>query len=350
MTLAIRRVQEMRIDVSDCLQIGREVIEQEARALESLAKSLGSDFEAAVSLLASTTGRVFVSGVGKSGSIAQKVAGTLASTGTPALFLHPIEALHGDLGVVGQGDVLLALSKSGHTEELVRFLKHFRRVGGEIISVCETMDSPAARLSSVVVQIPVIGEAGPLSLAPTTSAVMQLAVADALAMSVLDARGFTEEEFARFHPEGSLGRNLLVRCEDLLHEGDQLPVVEESASVPDLLVEMNSKGLGLACVVDEPGEFKGVFTDGDLRRLLTQCDSPLQLTVQQAWASSRRAGMETTVPVTIAAESLAAEALGLMRENRITSLVVLGDDRKPRGIVRMVDLLREGIQEPTAGQ
>ena len=342
--------REMRIEVSDSLRIGREVIEQEAKALEALAQSLGSDFEDAVKMLASTAGRVLVSGVGKSGSIAQKVAGTLASIGTPALFLHPIEALHGDLGVVGQEDVLIALSKSGHTEELVRFLKHFKRIGGEIISICESLDSPIARLSSVVVQIPVVGEAGPLALAPTTSAVMQLAVADALAMSLLDARGFTAEQFARFHPEGSLGRRLLVRCDDLLHEGDQLPVIDEESSVPDLLLEMNSKGLGLACVVDSAGGFKGVFTDGDLRRLLSQCESPLQLSVAQAWQNSRREDSETPAPVTITAESLAAEALGLMRDHRITSLVVLEDDGKPRGIVRMVDLLREGIQEPTTGQ
>lgn len=339
---------EMRMDVSDSLRIGREVIEQEARALEALAESLGPSFEEAVQLLASTSGRVLVSGVGKSGSIAQKVAGTLASTGTPALFLHPIEALHGDLGVVGEGDVLLALSKSGHTEELVRFLKHFQRVGGGIVSVCESLESPVARLSRVVVQIPVVDEAGPLSLAPTTSAVLQLAVADALAMSLLDARGFTAEQFARFHPEGALGRRLLVRCEDMLHEGDSLPVIEATASVPELLVEMNSKGLGLACVVSESGSFIGVFTDGDLRRLLTQCESPLGLTVQQAWESSRREDMATSAPLTVAAGSLAVEALSLMRDHRVTSLVIVDGDQKPRGIVRMVDLLREGIREPSS--
>ncbi len=335
----------MRIDVSDSLRIGREVIEQEARALEALAKSLGSTFEDAVRLLASTPGRVLVSGVGKSGSIAQKVAGTLASTGTPALFLHPIEALHGDLGVVGEGDVLLALSKSGHTEELVRFLKHFQRVGGSIVSVCESLESPVAQLSQVVVQIPMVGEAGPLSLAPTTSAVLQLAVADALAMSLLDARGFTAEQFARFHPEGALGRRLLVRCEDMLHEGDHLPLIEASASVPELLVEMNSKGLGLACVVTAEGQFIGVFTDGDLRRLLTQSEAPLKLTVQQAWENSRREEAGESAPLTVAADSLAAEALGLMRDHQVTSLVVLQEDGKPRGIVRMADLLREGIRE-----
>ena len=339
---------EMRMDVSDSLRIGREVIEQEARALEALAESLGPSFEEAVQLLASTTGRVLVSGVGKSGSIAQKVAGTLASTGTPALFLHPIEALHGDLGVVGEGDVLLALSKSGHTEELVRFLKHFQRVGGGIVSVCESLESPVASLSRVVVQIPVVDEAGPLALAPTTSAVLQLAVADALAMSLLDARGFTAEQFARFHPEGALGRRLLVRCEDMLHEGDGLPVIAETASVPELLVEMNSKGLGLACVVAEGGSFIGVFTDGDLRRLLTQCESPLSLTVQQAWESSRREDMATSAPLTVPADSLAVEALSLMRDHRVTSLVIVDADQRPRGIVRMVDLLREGIREPSS--
>jgi arabinose-5-phosphate isomerase len=184
------------------------VIEQEARALQSLAAGLGDAFQQAVRLLVEAPGRVLVSGVGKSGSIAQKVAGTLASTGTPALFLHPIEALHGDLGIVGDGDILLALSKSGQTEELVRFLGHFRRVGGAVICICEDANSPAARLSDVVVEIPALGEAGPLSLAPTTSSVLQLAVADALAMSLLDARGFTAEQFARNHPEGALGSHI----------------------------------------------------------------------------------------------------------------------------------------------
>ena len=340
----------MRETLSDSLRIGREVIEQEAKALEVLASSLGESFERAVHLLSKVNGRVLVSGVGKSGSIAQKVAGTLASTGTPALFIHPIEALHGDLGVVGPEDVLLALSKSGHTEELVRFLKHFKRLGASIISVCESLDSPVAKLSEVVVLIPEINEAGPLSLAPTTSAVLQLAVADALAMSLLDSRGFTEEQFARFHPEGALGRRLLVRCEDLLREGSELPVISDEETVPQLLVEMNGKGLGLACIVDSSGVFRGVFTDGDLRRLLTQCPSPLELTVNEAWVNSRRENGTTSVPITVEADCLAVDALGLMRDHQITSLVILSEKGQPRGVVRMEDLLREGIQESSTGK
>ena len=333
--------------MSESLRIGREVIEQEARALEALAEGLGSSFEKAVALLANAPGRVLVSGIGKSGSIAQKVAGTLASTGTPALFLHPIDALHGDLGVVGDDDVLLALSKSGHTEELIRFLRHFARVGGEIISICEDGKSPVAELSDVVLEIPALGEAGPLSLAPTTSSVLQLAVADALAMSLLDARGFTAEQFARNHPEGALGRRLLVRCEDMLHEGDLLPQVREDQTVGDLLVEMSGKGLGMACIVDVSGAYQGVFTDGDLRRLFTCSSSPVGLPVSEAWQLSRREEAPALVQNgVVEATSLAVEALGIMRKEQITCLVVLRDDGAPRGVVRLVDLIREGLHDP----
>ena len=331
--------------MSDSLQIGREVIEQEARALQSLAAGLGDAFQQAVRLLVEAPGRVLVSGVGKSGSIAQKVAGTLASTGTPALFLHPIEALHGDLGIVGDGDILLALSKSGQTEELVRFLGHFRRVGGAVICICEDANSPVARLSDVVVEIPALGEAGPLSLAPTTSSVLQLAVADALAMSLLDARGFTEEQFARLHPEGALGRRLLVRCEDLLHEGDAMPLVDEEQSVADLLVEMSGKGLGMACVVDSDGKYIGVFTDGDLRRLLTRSSSPVELPISEAWKMSRREPQEAVPDGTVAADCLAVDALARMRAQEITCLMILEKDGSPRGVVRLADLVREGIVE-----
>ena len=333
--------------LSQSLRIGREVIEQEARALEALAQGLGESFEEAVRRLANARGRVLVSGIGKSGSIAQKVSGTLASTGTPALFLHPVDALHGDLGVVGEGDVLLALSKSGHTEELIRFLRHFQRVGGDIISVCEDRLSPGAQLSDVVLEIPALGEAGPLSLAPTTSSVLQLAVADALAMSLLDARGFTAEQFARLHPEGVLGRRLLVRCEDLLHEGDELPMVREDQKVADLLVEMSGKGLGMSCIVDASGAYQGVFTDGDLRRLFTRSSSPVALPVSEAWKMSRRDGESPEFQKgVIDAECMAVEALGIMKQDQITCLVVLREDGSPRGVVRLVDMIREGLYDP----
>ncbi|MEC9476272.1 MAG: KpsF/GutQ family sugar-phosphate isomerase [Planctomycetota bacterium] len=336
--------------MSDRLRVGREVIEQEARALEALARGLGRSFEDAVERLASASGRVLVSGIGKSGSIAQKVAGTLASTGTPALFLHPIDALHGDLGVVGEDDVLLALSKSGHTEELIRFLRHFQRVGGEIISVCEDAASPVALLSDVVLEIPALGEAGPLSLAPTTSSVLQLAMADALAMSLLDARGFTAEQFARFHPEGSLGRRLLIRCEDLLHQGDELPQVREDQTVADLLVEMSSKGLGMSCIVDDSGAYQGVFTDGDLRRLLTRSASPVSLPVSQAWQLSRRdVDSQVFQNGVVDADSLAVDALSIMRQEHVTCLVALHENGAPRGVVRLVDMIREGLYDPATG-
>lgn len=331
----------------DLIRLAREVIGQEAKALEALAESLDDSFLRAVEWLAELEGRLIVSGVGKSGSIAQKVAGTLASTGTPASFLHPTDALHGDLGVVRETDVLLTLSKSGRTEELIRFVGHFRRLGRGVISICEDERSPIAELSDVVLRIPALAEAGPLSLAPTTSAVLQLSLADALAMCLLDRRGFTEEDFARFHPEGSLGRRLLLRCRDLMHAGDELPVVSAGATFSDLILEVSGKGLGMACLVESSGRFTGVFTDGDLRRLVARGKSPFELTAGEAYAQSRRTGAETPVSRSeVDEDTLAVDALRIMREQEITAVVVLDDAGAPRGVVRMQDLVRRGIEAP----
>jgi arabinose-5-phosphate isomerase len=200
----------------------------------------------------------------------------------------------------------------------------------------------------VVVEIPALGEAGPLSLAPTTSSVLQLAVADALAMCLLDARGFTAEQFASFHPEGTLGRRLLVRCEDLSHQGDALPVVREDQSVAELLLEMSGKGLGMSCVVDVEGVFRGVFTDGDLRRLLTKAHSPVELTISEAWSISRREVGSSVDQGTIEANALAVDALVAMRAQEISCLVIVDEKRCPRAVIRMADLLREGIADPAA--
>ena len=330
--------------MSEPVELARSIIREQAGALMGLAELVGESFKAAVSLILETRDPVVVTGIGKSGLIARKAAATFSSTGTRAAFMHPVEGVHGDLGAVGADAVLLALSKSGHTEELVRFVGHFRRVGGEVIVICETGESPLAELADVVLPIPVRPEAGPLALAPTTSTLMMLSLCDALAMALLDARGFDEHQFACFHPDGSLGRRLLTRASDLMHSGDELPIARLSASFNELLLEMTSKHLGMACIVDEHGTLRGVFTDGDLRRLLMRCDSPGRLTAAEAWRQSRRDPSDPPVKCsTILPATLAVDCLRFMRESAITVLVVAEDGAKPVGIVRLQDLVRAGL-------
>jgi arabinose-5-phosphate isomerase len=298
---------------------------------------------------------LIVTGIGKSGLIARKAAATFSSTGTPAVFMHPVEGVHGDLGLVEPDANLLALSKSGHTDELVRFVGHFRRIGGHVIAVCEdtageergagsSAPSPLAELADVVLPIPRRAEAGPLALAPTTSTLMMLSLCDALAMALLEARGFDEKQFAMYHPDGSLGRRLLLRAADLMHSGSAMPRVAASASFNEMLIEMTGKRLGMTCVVNEKGHLIGVFTDGDLRRLLTRCETPARLNASQAWRQSRRDPSETPVRCsTVVPTMLAVDCLRVMRESEITVLVVSADGHAPDGIVRLQDLVRAGL-------
>lgn len=330
--------------LSDPVELARGVINEQAEALRALAGMVDDAFQGAVDKILSTSDQVIVTGIGKSGLIARKAAATLSSTGTPAVFMHPVEGLHGDLGLVGTDAVLLALSKSGRTEELVRFVGHFRRVGGGVVAICETGDAPLAELADVVLPIPARPEAGPLALAPTTSTLMMLALCDALAMALLGARGLDEHQFARYHPDGPLGRRLLTRVSDLMHGGDALPVVRGSATFNELLLEMTGKHLGMTCVVDERRALIGVFTDGDLRRLLTRLEMPSKLTAAGAWERSRRDPSEPAVKCsTISPDTLAVECLGIMRESAITALVVSGDGSVPVGVVRLQDLVRAGL-------
>ncbi|MFO0974585.1 MAG: KpsF/GutQ family sugar-phosphate isomerase [Phycisphaerae bacterium] len=335
--------------MGDPILLARSVIEEEGRALSALAAALDDSFRRAVEriLAIERRGRVVVAGVGKSGLVGRKIAATLSSTGTAAVYLHPVEALHGDLGVVGSDDVLLALSKSGHTEEVVRLAGHFKRLGGHVIAACEARDAPLAELAEIVLLMPKRNEAGPLSLAPTTSTTMLLALGDALAMALLDARGFAAEDFARFHPNGALGRRLLLRAADLMHAGPDLPRVAVSSPFRDLLHEMTSKHLGMACLVDGQGALVGVFTDGDLRRVLERVDRPLDLVAGDAWRRSRRDPNDTPVPVsTISEQLLAVDCLDLMRREQITALVVAGPRGEPIGVVRLQDVVRAGITAP----
>lgn len=338
--------------------LARGILQEQIEALRALAAVIGDSLSQAVELISSASDQMVVTGIGKSGLIARKAAATLASTGTPAIFMHPVEGVHGDLGAVGAGSVLLALSKSGHTEELVKFVQHFRRNGGKVIAVCESGASsessepgrprpprpPLAELADVVLTLPSLPEAGPLGLAPTTSTLMMLALCDVLAMVLLDAKGFSEDDFARYHPDGSLGRRLLTRTADLMHTGAELPIVQADASFNDLLLEITGKRLGMACIVDEHGAFQGVFTDGDLRRLLTRCTSPGELTAGQAWQQSRRDTAEPLVKGTLVRpETLAVDCLALMRESEITALVVSQDGQVPDGIIRLQDIVAAGL-------
>jgi len=332
--------------LSDPIALGRSVIEEEARALADLARSLGDAFGAAVRRILAMPpgGRVIVSGLGKSGLIARKVAATLSSTGTAAVYMHPVEGLHGDLGMVGGDDLLIALSKSGQTEELVRFANHFRRVGGHVIAVCEGRTCALSELADIVVALPAHPEAGPLSLAPTTSTTLMLALGDALAMALLDGRGFKEEDFARYHPEGSLGRRLLTRATDVMHGGRDLPRVGLDSGFRELLQEMTAKHLGMACLVDPAGKLFGVFTEGDLRRLLERNDQPMKLVAREAWRLSRRDPDEVQVKIsTVSPDTLAIACLEIMRTQMITSLVVTDGQGSPVGVVRLQDLVRAGI-------
>lgn len=326
------------------VDLARKLLHEQSHALTVLSDALTHAFAEAVELIRESNQTMVVTGIGKSGLIARKAAATLASTGTPAMFMHPVEGLHGDLGAVSPGAVLLALSKSGETDELNKFVHHFRRIGGRVIAVCELPTSQLAQLSEVHLALPKLPESGPLGLAPTTSTLLTLALCDALAMVLLDLRRFRAEDFANFHPDGSLGRRLLLRASDLMHAGNELPNVNIEAPFNDLILEVTSRHLGMACIVDDRGVLSGVFTDGDLRRLLTRCETPARLSAGAAWRLSRRDPDEPQVRCsTVSPETLAVECLRLMRESEITVLIVSDDGERPQGVVRLQDIVRAGL-------
>jgi arabinose-5-phosphate isomerase len=327
----------------DALDIARQVVADESEALRRLADALGEEFSAALKTILSMT-QIIVSGLGKSGNIAQKIAASLTSTGTPAVYMHPVEALHGDLGIVTERHCLIALSRSGNTEEMLRFVAHFRRLGGPVIGITQGRESRLAELSRHTILLPEVAEAGPLNLAPTTSCVMMLAVGDALAMALLHARGFEATDFAQFHPEGTLGRRLLLRAEDLMHTGDELPVVRADDSFEQLLVEVTRKQLGLTLICEADGTLLGTFTDGDLRRVFSRVPDPRELDAREAYARSRRSASAPSVPIsTVYGSRPAVECLRIMRGSQITSLAVVDDGGKPVGLLRLMDLLDAGL-------
>lgn len=315
----------------------RQVLQIEAEAIEALIPRINGQFSAAVDMMINCKGRVIVTGMGKSGLIARKIAATLASTGTPAFFLHPAEGIHGDLGMVTVEDVVLALSNSGETGEVVGLLPTLKRIGVSIIAMCGNEQSTVVRNADVFLDCAVTKEACPLGLAPTASTTAALALGDALAVVLLSERKFTPNDFALFHPGGSLGRRLLLKVEHIMHDGEENPTVTLEKTVKEALFVITDKGLGATSVVDESGRLVGLITDGDIRRGLEKghefLDKPVSV-------------LMTKTPRTITKDKLAAYALNVMEKNKprpITVLPVVDEDYKAIGIIHLTDLLRQGV-------
>ncbi len=314
----------------DVREFARKVLQTEANAILGLLPTLDERFDAAIDLLEHCTGRVVVTGMGKSGIIAHKLAATFSSTGTPAMFLHAAEAVHGDLGMVQTNDVVIALSYSGETEELIRLLEAIRRLGARLIALTGQPTSTLGAAADVTLTCAVAEEACPMNLAPTASTTATLAMGDALAMALAQRKGFQAEHFAHLHPGGRLGKRLM-RVDSVMHAGDALPTVGRETGMLDVIQEISGKRLGMTCVVDDDGRLAGVVTDGDLRRHMTPGSDLLR----------HRAGdVMTTRPVTIASGTLAVEALRLMEQRKITSVVVVGAGDVALGVVHLHDLWR----------
>jgi arabinose-5-phosphate isomerase len=321
-------------DAAQSLALARKTFEIEAAAVQGLAARVGEEFGRAIGLLLTCRGRVVVMGMGKSGHIGRKIAATLASTGTPAMFVHPAEASHGDLGMITAADVVLGISNSGESEELTRLLPALRRQQVCLIALTGALDSSLARHADVALDTSVSQEACPLNLAPTASTTAQLAMGDALAVALLDARGFKPEDFARSHPGGALGRKLLTHVSDVMRTGDAVPAVAAQASFSELMREISSKGLGATAVVDDERRVLGIFTDGDLRRLVEK---------GQDLRSLRAADVMHAHPRTVQAQALAAEAAALMEQYRITSVLVVDPAQRLCGALNSNDLMRAKV-------
>jgi len=315
-------------------QLGREVIQLEADALNALTKRLDGQFVKACEMVLACQGRVIVTGMGKSGHIGGKIAATLASTGSPAFFVHPGEASHGDVGMITPIDIVLAISNSGETEEILTILPIIKRLGVKLVALTGGMDSSLARQADAVLNVGVEKEACPHNLAPTASTTAALAMGDALAVALLKSRGFTPEDFARSHPAGRLGRRLLLYVSDIMHTGAAVPQVSETASLREALLEMTGKGLGMAGVVDKTGHLIGILTDGDLRRVLNRGVDVYAAKITEVMTHN---------PKTTRADRLAAETVQLMRSLKINGLFVVDDNNLVLGALNMHDLFRAGV-------
>ena len=319
------------------LEHAQDVLRMEAEAILELVPRIDENFAAAVNLILECQGRTVITGMGKSGLIGRKMAATLASTGTPSFYLHPAEGIHGDLGMVTAADVVIALSNSGETGEVLNILPSLRRIGAKIIAMVGNANSPLGKNAAVILDVGVSKEACPLGLAPTSSTTAALAYGDALALALLKKHNFTASQFAIFHPGGSLGRKLLLTVGNIMHKGDENPTVLADTTVQDALFVITDKGLGAVSVVDENGIMQGVLTDGDIRRGLSKGVDFLQRPVRE---------LMTANPKTITQDKLAAQALHLMESNKpkpITVLPVLDENRKVIGLLHMTDLVRQGV-------
>jgi len=318
----------------ELLALAAGVLDIEARAVDSLKSRLNDDFVAACDLCMDTPGRVVVTGMGKSGHVSNKIAATLASTGTPAFFMHPAEASHGDLGMITDQDLLLAISYSGETEEVVTILPVVKRMGAKLLSMTGKPRSTMARAADVHLDISVEEEACPLNLAPTASTTATLAMGDALAVALLQKRGFTAEDFARSHPSGTLGKRLLLRVADVMHTDERIPAVGPEVTLRDALLEMTDKALGMTAIVDDDKQILGIYTDGDLRRTLDTGADIRETIIREVMHLDCK---------TVAQDMLAAEALHMLEENKITGLLVTDDKGKLVGALNIHDLFREGL-------
>ncbi len=315
------------------LEKAREVLRTEANAILSVAGRLGAEFEGAVSLIAGGGGLLIVTGMGKAGLVGQKISATFASTGTPSIFLHPAEAYHGDLGRVGRQDVVLAVSNSGETEEVVRLLPSIRQIGARVVAVTASRASTLGRNADLVLELGRIEEACPLGLAPSATTTAILALGDALALSVLEARGFDKEKFAFYHPGGDIGRKLM-RVADVMRTGDRNPIVGEETPLPEAIARITKARAGAVTIVDRAGKLSGIFTDGDFRRVMGRDPSLI---------SARIGDVMTKTPVTIAGDRLATEALKVLHEKKIDEVPVVNGSGEPVGMLDVQDLLDVGL-------
>lgn len=323
-----------QFSAQDLIASGRRTIRLEQEAVAALEERIGDAFVRACQLILACTGRVVVTGMGKSGHIGHKIAATFASTGTPAFFVHPGEASHGDLGMITRGDLVVAISNSGNSPEILTMLPILKRLGIPMITMTGKPNSPLAEAAEVSLDIRVASEACPLDLAPTSSTTATLVMGDALAVALLEARGFTAEDFALSHPGGILGRRLLLRVSDLMHAGERMPKVKPDTSLLNALGEITAKGLGMTTVAGAEGELLGVFTDGDLRRAVDKGHDIRHVTIEN---------IMTRNPTSVRSDALAAEALTIMENRKITALVVTDEQRRAVGVIHMHDLLRAGL-------
>lgn len=317
------------------VDIAREVLRIEASAISSLIERVGNEFEKAVDIIFKSKGRVVVTGMGKSGIVGKKIAATLASTGTPAFFMHPAEASHGDLGMVTSDDVVIAVSNSGETEEILNLIPFLKRFNVTIISITGNHNSTLSKASDVSIDVSVKEEACPISIVPTSSTTAAMAMGDAIAVALIVKRGFKEEDFAFLHPRGSIGKKLFIKVKDLMHVGDALPIVKEDTAISKALLEMSAKRLGHAIVVNKENKVSGIISDGDIRRGLEKWGGQL--------FEMKASEIMTVNPKTISGEELAAKALSVMENYSITALIIKDSEGRAEGIIHLHDILKQGI-------